>query len=271
MPRQPAKPKAPKLTPADFEWFSLDKYHLPSDLPPGTAAYLQTWARLVGDRAFLKDLLDKRDVDGNLQRATDIFERLKANPLQDAVFTVHWRNSHESDTQTVKLLTDTVLLGLLDALDGTHGKVTPTSPRPVDVLLGRLQDSQSMPFASPYSHLTINLGATKTQLVRDFSRFIDYWHAHDAITPARKVPSDDLPRWADISLLAYTDLRLYATLTGKHLPARVSNALLGIDDLDTLDDRMVALKKAFDCINFLTHRALQEEAEARRPVQPVKS
>ncbi|WP_321911051.1 hypothetical protein [Burkholderia cepacia] len=266
MPKQPAKPKAPKLTVADFEWFSLDKYTLPSALRPGTLEYLQTWTHLVGGRAFIKHLLDKPKLADNLQRANDIFERLKNAPLQDVGFATRWSNSHESDTQTVKLLTDTNLWGLTSALDSEHHKLPPSTPRPVDVLLNRLQDSESMQFANTQAHLTINLGATKAQLVRDFTRFIDYWHSQDTITAARKVPSDDLPRWAEITLLAYTDLRLYATLTGKQLPGRVSNALLGIEDLETLNNRTVALKKGFDSINFLTHRSLQEEAEARRTV-----
>jgi len=211
-------------------WFDLNKY---SD---SVLFGFDAWRMQIGNRVALKGFLDARES----AQFSSHFETIKKAPLSDIGFSVRFGSEH-----AVYPITFGVASSIVEALH-------PFSPSNGDSYDQKLRDSGQDAYAM-HAHLTVDLNASRTEIVDSFEAWVDQALAENRMGyPREREPGMSekvLEGWNRYRILPYQDLVLWHASNGYPMPSdtRMADCLFpeGNGDKDVVRETRRKAKLAF--------------------------
>lgn len=200
------------MTEDELSWFAYTKY----SEPKVAALSLSDWVELLGERLMLRSQIER----GQNKEVLAWFEDIKREPLQVwGTKRDNWQGKHPTDTPTIRLLNHAELNDL-------HGKslLCDDIYEPVAVPGGVAELGWD---GSMLVQVNIDLSAPRTQIAKDFERWLDNMLQ---IVPRAKQRNyrTVVEEWAAGSYLPFYDLRLFADATGKRISEELMVERLGL-------------------------------------------
>ena len=268
--RRPLKDRY--LPDANLSWFDLRRYSALATATP------QQWAQFIFDRVNLQILAEHPD---SQHKASELFDKLKADPLCELGFTYEWESLPCLDQPAIKLITVKRLQSLMDAVTDPsdqsesaaheHERMTEGQPslnitrtdfsdanNPNIAVDDLLLTSQSA-FSGVFAHLAVDLRATDTQLITNFQQWLRTWREQTDTKVTRGDYQAKVRSWHNNRVLPYFDLQLYARLQKHKVSREQLLKLLDLEDWDNTRNKMDQLAKQANLIfNFDTFHALKD-------------
>ncbi|SOE81043.1 hypothetical protein SAMN05446927_4298 [Caballeronia arationis] len=245
-------------------WFKLGNY-------AGLAiANRQKWAQLILDRANLRLLAKDPE---NLGSVRTLFEKLEKDPLCELGFTYQWKSGHRLDTGSVRSLTVSRMVWLLDEVAAQQELVGDVlemfeaihtvslepgmEPQDPNIAIDELLLPHENSFSGSFAHLAVDLRATDQQIKSDLRKWLASWRKHADAKVMGGDYTTKMSRWHQSRVLPYFDLRLYADIRGQQISREKFAQLLGFADHPSPKDLLDQLSKtAGRIISFHTFHAL---------------
>ncbi len=211
-------------------WFDLNKY---SD---SVSFGFDIWRTQIGNRVALKGFLDAKDV----AQFSSHFETLKKVPLSNIGFSARYASERAVSP---------ISFGVASSIVETLHPLSPSTSESCDQ---RLRDNGHDGFAM-HAHLTVDLTASRTEIVKSFKEWVDQAQAENRRDYPREreagVSEKMLGGWNRYQILPYQDLLLWHASTGHPMPSDtiIADWLFpeGNGDKDTVCETRHKAKLAF--------------------------
>jgi hypothetical protein len=223
-------PKNPPLTKDDLKWFELSRYGKEQLDPLGLRGWLQVLANRLAIKSFLSS--------GYSAFALEAFRQLHTEPMEPLFGRVgSVPLSHPSDTPSVFF----ARAGTLRLYGGQAQALNLDISDSYDIQLFARESNQPRLFAT----VTVNLGATKSQIKKDFGKWLDEVGKLQAPPTNRVYTNEDktFGEWIKCYYLPYFDLSLFAEIVGRSIPTELM--------VDTLQLRKLQKNENTDALDLL--------------------
>lgn len=235
--------RRPVLSDSDLSWFCLDDYS-PTKL---CALRLLDWCYLLADRIYLRRQVDEPATRTPFELPPG-FERLLNNFEAPSGY-LRLDERHATATPSINLLSIGELfeLGHAGAIQLFDGDMS----QPFDLELGQ----SAVERGNKVMKVSIDLSATRTQLLRDFGRWLDNMQSFVPRATHRNYRST-VKAWAVEGYLPFYDLTLFADSKKARIPPKRMAKLLQLSDLDPLESLKVP-RRSLKVFNEDTLRAMR--------------